>query len=1138
MADERPQLPDFYAVLGVGFDATEAELRAAWRTAVKKWHPDRNPSPEAHSMMARINEAWEVLGNPERRAEYDTVYFTLRAALANAERKRQEEGRLERERTERLRRQEQERKRRQEEAARKRAIEEEERRERARRERERREAEARRKAELERRWREQQRIEEDRREKERQERARRERQKKEAEAQWKAEQEQARREQERKENERKEREAKNARARERLKKRERWRRRDEKRRRNIGKQNRRSVDTGSRSGRVRWRMRRPSTVLKVPFWLGFAVGITLSGMLAVIMVVVITVLVQQSDDAGDQDGVLLVETAGQGTIWSDRNGSVDCSARDGAVRNIAALGEFPRAEALFLTPDVRNWSAGFLYHVSGTGHSAATVRRYGDHYEVVNWTRAGSADVASRRAMFRSDLLNSSDSKDPNSLRIEMSDIGLFLFVNNVALAHVPRHDLRPHPSSVHFCAGFFNNEPTYTVQFVGLRGTIDQSGTSSVPTPRVIRVTATPATAPRIVYVTATSKPTIRIVHVTATPTSVPRIVYVTATPTPTPRIVYVTATPRPTPLPTPVPPPTATPMPSLSPTAVPLPTATTAPMPELVFRGSGSLFSESSDGFIGCPRTSRLGEPAFIGSYAIYGRVEFSFEVPDASNWSIGLLYHNERGNETDASTYIYKQRDGANIRVEHRTRVQGMVVSSWGPLPVASGAFDSTVGSLNSFAIRTDQDGTLLELNGKSAFKVPASVLRPLAGTMQVCAGFLAGEAEDYSVNYAGLRAWTAVPVTTPTVLPTPTPPPSATTKLESTATPLPTVTPVPTATPTSTSTPSPTPTVKRVIETSDIATNALWSALNRDQSSRPTYDEVVRLIGLGADVSALDSSGQTMFKHAVSQGYANSILQLLSVGLSEEAATQSLWAALYKGDRPNRDEVVYLISLGADVSVPDSNGRTMLEYAVSEDYDREIVDLLAATMLIPNLLTSATPTPQQQPDQPPIGSGTLYAYASDGLIGCLARTNHPAFIASDATFGGIEFSFEVPFASAWSIGMLYHDVGADTDAATYVHRWGAEGFRVGHRTRVEGKTVYTASLSDLPAPFEDAVGATNTVSIRTDRDGTELAFNGSSVLRVPISELRPRAGKMQVCVGLLADEPQDYTIDYVVKRAWSE
>ena len=280
--------------------------------------------------------------------------------------------------------------------------------------------------------------------------------------------------------------------------------------------------------------------------------------------------------------------------------------------------------------------------------------------------------------------------------------------------------------------------------------------------------------------------------------------------------------------------------------------------------------------------------------------------------------------------------------------------------------------------------------------------------------------------------------------------------------------------------------------------------------------------------------------TMFEYAVSRGNDRDVIELLSSGLSEDAATGALWSALYRDyrSRPTREEVVYLISLGADVLVRDSSGRTMFEYAASEGYEREIVDLFASTMLIPSLITTATPDPQQQDELTPGDSGTLYSYAGDGLIGCLARTNHPAFIADDATFGGIEFSFEVPFASAWSIGMLYHDVGADTDTATYVHRWGSEGFRVGHRTRVEGKTVYTLSLSDLPAPFEDAVGATNTVSIRTDRDGTVLEFNGSSVLRVPASKLRPRAGRMQICVGLLADEPQDYSIDYVRRRAWTE
>ena len=862
MADERPQIPDFYAVLGVGFDVSNEELRSAWRTAVKKWHPDRNPSPEAHSMMAQINEAWEVLGDAERRAEYDTVYFMLRAAIANEERERREEERLERERGERLRRQEQERKRREEEAARRR---EQERQERERRERERQEAEERRKAEDARKRREAAR----RRERERQERLRREREKREAEtkrkadeerrerqrmkaeAQRRAEQEQARREQERNEKERKEREARNARDRERHKKRERWRRRDEKRRRETGNGRIHSNGRESGKGGVRWGPRPTGVEPKGQFWAGLAGGIVLSALLASIAVGIIFFL-QRLSDSGDSDAGSLVEMSGWGTVRASGEGSIDCSANAGGVRNVAAVGEFPRAEALFITPDVRNWSAGFLYHSSRDGYSVAAVRRSGDHFEVVNWTRSGSLDVASQEATFSPDVLNPHYSKVPNSIRMDVSEDGSSLTVNDTALAHVPRHDLRPHPSSVHFCAGIFSGEPIYTVEFIGLYGS--SSGSPIVRSEAHQREhwpLLTGAEVPPVVQVTATpsnQKP--RVIRVTATPTPAPLVIRVTSTPTPAPRVVYVyvTATPRPTPFPTPVPLPTATPVPTPSPTAVPTPTATPSPTPfiswfptatssptlsptpvpsptappsptpvplltstatltpspmpvprptatpsptpvplptetpspatdlppdfstvlaqvtqtvrpipspEFTLRGSGTLYSDVSDGLIGCPE--RTNEPAFVSSRATSGGVEFSFELPNVSDWSIGLLYHNERGNDTDAATYVHKTRDSVDIRVVHWTRVQGQVVSSWGPLPVASGTFDSAVGSQNNIAIRTDQDGTLLELNGKSVLKVPASVLRPLAGSMLVCAGFLTGESEDYSIDYTGLRAW---------------------------------------------------------------------------------------------------------------------------------------------------------------------------------------------------------------------------------------------------------------------------------------------------------------------------------------------------------------------------------------------
>ena len=80
MTSEPPPFPDYYEALGVRPDASEGELRAARREAAKRWHPDRNSGPDAEGMMRLVNEAWEVLGKPETRAEYDAVYFAWRAA--------------------------------------------------------------------------------------------------------------------------------------------------------------------------------------------------------------------------------------------------------------------------------------------------------------------------------------------------------------------------------------------------------------------------------------------------------------------------------------------------------------------------------------------------------------------------------------------------------------------------------------------------------------------------------------------------------------------------------------------------------------------------------------------------------------------------------------------------------------------------------------------------------------------------------------------------------------------------------------------------------------------------------------------------------------------------------------------------
>lgn len=60
-----------YDVLGAPPDAGTGELRRAYLAGVRAWHPDRNQRPDAPARFSEIVRAWEVLGDPTRRAAYD-----------------------------------------------------------------------------------------------------------------------------------------------------------------------------------------------------------------------------------------------------------------------------------------------------------------------------------------------------------------------------------------------------------------------------------------------------------------------------------------------------------------------------------------------------------------------------------------------------------------------------------------------------------------------------------------------------------------------------------------------------------------------------------------------------------------------------------------------------------------------------------------------------------------------------------------------------------------------------------------------------------------------------------------------------------------------------------------------------------
>lgn len=62
---------DYYSILGVSFDATAEEIRAAYFDLAKKYHPDVTDDPKAHDRFVEIQEAYDVLSNAARRAKYD-----------------------------------------------------------------------------------------------------------------------------------------------------------------------------------------------------------------------------------------------------------------------------------------------------------------------------------------------------------------------------------------------------------------------------------------------------------------------------------------------------------------------------------------------------------------------------------------------------------------------------------------------------------------------------------------------------------------------------------------------------------------------------------------------------------------------------------------------------------------------------------------------------------------------------------------------------------------------------------------------------------------------------------------------------------------------------------------------------------
>ncbi|HEV3195061.1 MAG TPA: DnaJ C-terminal domain-containing protein [Candidatus Cybelea sp.] len=81
---------DYYSILGVPKNAAEKDIKSAYRKLARKWHPDANPTnpKEAEEKFKEIAEAYEVLGDPEKRKKYDVLGPNWQQASQQAEQQR------------------------------------------------------------------------------------------------------------------------------------------------------------------------------------------------------------------------------------------------------------------------------------------------------------------------------------------------------------------------------------------------------------------------------------------------------------------------------------------------------------------------------------------------------------------------------------------------------------------------------------------------------------------------------------------------------------------------------------------------------------------------------------------------------------------------------------------------------------------------------------------------------------------------------------------------------------------------------------------------------------------------------------------------------------------------------------------
>ncbi|WP_209690715.1 DnaJ domain-containing protein [Methanomicrobium sp. W14] len=80
---EREDTEDYYEILGIDDDADENEIKKAYRSLARAFHPDTSTHPNAKKMFILVNEAYETLSDSAKRSDYDRLLKESRSLSSN-----------------------------------------------------------------------------------------------------------------------------------------------------------------------------------------------------------------------------------------------------------------------------------------------------------------------------------------------------------------------------------------------------------------------------------------------------------------------------------------------------------------------------------------------------------------------------------------------------------------------------------------------------------------------------------------------------------------------------------------------------------------------------------------------------------------------------------------------------------------------------------------------------------------------------------------------------------------------------------------------------------------------------------------------------------------------------------------------